>query len=521
MTQLKTNICNLILFLTILFLNSSCGNSQNKQPDTNIIKNKIDSVLTISQQNKQFNGVVIYADTTGVVINKSYGYTNINKQTPLDEHSIFEIASLSKPFTATLIMRMIELNYFTLESKLIEFFPKLPYKNITIKHLLQHTSGIPDYHDHIVSKYWDRKMQLSNDTLFTLFEKYAPKSIFNPGEKFEYSNTGYYFLAGIAEKASNETYDNLLKKYVLEPAGMQNTKRTLFAQNEPNFAIGHELSIQQSKYVILNEYEYPENLVLTYFMDRKGPGGISSNTIDLWRFSEAIKSNKILNKNSTEQMFTPGVLNDGTKTNYGLGWQVIIGKDKTRYIHHRGGTSGYRSYFMMIPGNGFYAFLTNSQNPYYDSIKSSIENAITGRKIKPIKHSGVEYLKLIYAKKQFKELKHEIDSLRTMKDYYFNLTEFNAMAWSYWLKEDYDNGIKILQLAVVSMPDNAGVLDVLAESYAEVGQNKIAVIHYTKVIDMLNADKDKRDKKWVKEWIEETKTKIDSLNTQTSIDKNR
>ncbi len=510
--SLKASIQIFILFVIVILFFSSCREKERSILEANTIAFKIDSLLTIAQQNNQFNGVLLFADTTGVTLNRAYGNIAINQQALLNEHSKFEIASVSKTITATLIMRMVELNYFSLESKLIEFFPELPYNNITIKHLLQHTSGIPDYYDHIVSKYWDRSRPLTNDALFALFEKYTPKTDFAPGEKFEYSNTGYYFLAGISEKASQETYDELLKKYIFEPAGMEHSKRSVFAEGESGFAKGHELSIANSKYVTLNNHEYPEDLLMTYFMDRKGPGGISSTTNDLWKFSQAIKFNKILKEKTTEQMFTPGVLNDGTKTSYGLGWQLAFGKNNSLYTYHRGGTSGYRSYFMIAHDKGYtYALLTNSQNPYFTPVNNAIQKIITNQKVEPIKHSGVEYLSLIYKNTAYQDLEHKVDSLRNLKNYYFNLTEFNSLAWKYWLKKDFENGTSIMKLAVVSMPDNAGVLEVLAECYAETGQNKIAVDHYTKVIEMLNADIEKRDKKWVKDWIVEIKTKIDSL----------
>jgi len=164
-------------------------------------QHKFDSLFSAQ---KDFSGVVFVTENGKTIYHKAFGYREFANQIPLQTSDIFELASVTKQFTAMVIMMLKEkgkLNYDDLAEKYVD----VPYKGITIRHLLTHTSGLPDYQD-VMDKYWDKSKVAGNADAIDYLNKYAPPKLFEPGEKYTYSNTGYLLLASIAEKASGKDY---------------------------------------------------------------------------------------------------------------------------------------------------------------------------------------------------------------------------------------------------------------------------------------------------------------------------
>src|SRR5262245_47346404 len=179
-------------FLPFLLIISNIAFSQQQ---------KLDSLFSVQ---KDFSGVVLIAEKGDPVYYKAFGNREFEPLIPLQKTDIFELASVSKQFTAMIIMILKEkgkLNYDDSVSKYLD----IPYKGITIRNLLTHTSGLPDYQD-IMDKYWDKSKVAGNTDCIDYLKKYAPPKRFEPGEKYEYSNTGYLLLASIAEKASGKDF---------------------------------------------------------------------------------------------------------------------------------------------------------------------------------------------------------------------------------------------------------------------------------------------------------------------------
>ncbi|WP_299116045.1 serine hydrolase [uncultured Winogradskyella sp.] len=503
----NSSLVHKIVILLLLWSNfSSCQNNSAKKIEV------IDQLLSKLNSEQQFNGGFMIGNKDSILFTKVYGYANIETKQPLDITNSFGIASVNKSLTATLIMRMVELEYFTTESKLVEFFPELPYKEITIDHLLTHTSGIPFYYDNLVKKYWNMSNNMTNEDLFKLYEQYTPKQEFPAGEKFSYSNAGYMFLAGIAERASKKTYDTLLKELIFEPSKMKETKRLVLIKDESNLAKAHALSVEKSSYVPLDSHEDYQKYLDFYFRNRKGAGGLNSTLEDLWKFSRALQTGKIIKDETFKKMLTPAQLKNGKRHMYARGWQLepVNGK---RYVGHRGGSEGENCFFRIALDDDYtYFLISNAKTPYLSNINKQIKSILQEKSIEKIKISGVERLSLLYAKNDFQYVSAKAREMGLQNnDYYFTLSEFNAVSWNYWLKEDFENALNFLKLATIAMPDNAGTWEVLAEAYMELGRNELAIKHYKITIDKLNSDPTKKGKKWVNEWIVEMNDKIKSM----------
>ena len=169
----------------------------------------------------------------------------------------------------------------------------IPYKNITIRHLLTHTSGLPDYQE-IMDKHWDKSKVAGNKEILEYLNQYAPPKLFKAGEKYEYSNTGYVLLASIAEKSSGKDFIKLCRKWIFKPLKMRSTNiRTLKEKRETqNFAIGHIYVPEREQYVRADSF--PSSDYTIWLGNRKGPGRVSSTAADLLQWDKALYSEKLV-----------------------------------------------------------------------------------------------------------------------------------------------------------------------------------------------------------------------------------
>jgi CubicO group peptidase (beta-lactamase class C family) len=230
------------------------------------------------------------------------------------------------------------LNYDDLAEKYLN----IPYKGITIRHLLTHTSGLPDYQD-IMDKHWDKSKVAGNEDCIEYLNKYAPPKLFEPGEKYDYSNTGYLLLASIAEKASGQNFIQLCRKWIFKKLKMKSTDiRTLEEKKATtNFAIGHMYVAERNKYVRADSF--PSSNYTIWLGNRKGPGRISSTAADLLKWDQALYTEKLVKKSTLKEAFTPMKLNSGKLSDYSFGWELKTDSALGKTVLHTGDNPGYKT----------------------------------------------------------------------------------------------------------------------------------------------------------------------------------
>jgi len=255
---------------------------------------KIDQVVERLYENGQFSGVVFVSVKGKVIYNKAVGYANIEDSLLNTSDTKFRIASFSKPFTAMLILQLMEEGKISLDGKLIQYLPEFSKKqggeDITIHHLLTHTAGItgesriPDLID-IEKEYYTRERLLE-----LIMEK---DLVFKPGEGREYSNFGFALLGMVIEKASGKSYDEILQEKICKPAGMENTLADITAKTIEKRATGYT-------------YDYFNGLEPASFLDMSfclGAGQLLSTVEDLYLFDKALYTNKLLSEESKKLFF--------------------------------------------------------------------------------------------------------------------------------------------------------------------------------------------------------------------------
>ena len=327
---------------------------------------KLDSLFDAQ---KNFSGVVLIAGNGKSIYNKAFGYREFEKQIPLKTSDIFELASVSKQFTAMIIMMLKEkgmLNYDDSVSKYVE----IPYKGITIRNLLTHTSGLPDYQA-IMDQYWDKTKVAGNPDCIEYLNKYAPLKKFEPGEKYEYSNTGYLLLASIAEKASGEDFIELCRKWIFKKLKMKSTDIRTLEQKKAtkNFAIGHIYVEERNKYVRADSF--PSSNYTIWLGNRKGPGRISSTAADLLKWDQALYTEKLIKQSTLQDAFAPMKLNDGSFSYYGFGWELRTDSVMGKIVQHNGDNPGYKTQIIRYIDKKKTVILLN--NNYHDSFTSILK----------------------------------------------------------------------------------------------------------------------------------------------------
>ncbi len=360
--QIKTPLIKYLFFLLLLPLSAL---TQSSEP-------AIDSI--INQHNtKGFSGVVLVADNGHALYHKAFGFREFASGIPLQASDIFEMASISKTFTAMIIIMLKEkskLNY----DDLVEKYLDIPYKGITIRHLLTHTNGLPDYQE-IMDRNWDKTKVAGNDDILKYLNKYAPPKLFEPGSKYEYSNTGYVLLASIAEQASGKDFIKLCRKWIFKPLKMSSTNiRTLKEKKgTKNFAIGHIYVPQKQQYVRADSF--PSSDYTIWLGKRKGPGRVSSSAADLLKWDQALYTNKLVNQSTLLEAFAPYKLSTDLLTNYGFGWMLRSHPQSGKIVYHTGDNPGYENSFVRyIDKKKTIIILSNNAYDNLEAMIQQIEN---------------------------------------------------------------------------------------------------------------------------------------------------
>jgi CubicO group peptidase (beta-lactamase class C family) len=292
----------------------------------------------------RFNGNVLVAEKGNIIYKQSLGYADFNSKRSLNDSSVFELASVSKQFTAMGIMICKERGLLSYDDNIKKFFPGLPYSNITVRHLLTHTSGIPSYEDQFEKK-WDRKKIAFNKDVIEMLERQNDSLLFKPGSKWMYSNTGYALLASIIEKVSGMSYHDFLAKNIFGPLGMTHTfiynTRRSDGKIPANYALGFVYADSLKRYIL------PDSLARTdmvYYLDGiVGDGCVNSTTVDLLKWDRALYGNKLVSKSSLDEMLSPLVQMSARDSTAFYGFGVMIQKTSPggKVISHTGGWPGY------------------------------------------------------------------------------------------------------------------------------------------------------------------------------------
>lgn len=323
---------------------------------SNELKSKrLDSLLTAFYTNNEFSGSILVAEKGNIIYAKSLGWADIEHNDTLQLNTPMPIASITKQFTGMAIMMLKEKGLLNYDDDINKYLPEIQQKGITIKHLLHHTSGLdfngPSNKAGKTFRFMSKNASSENGvklldkkSLLKAYEKGIPKANFYPpGKKFRYSNGGYTLLAAIIERVSGTPYWEFMQKHIFEPLNMTNTfvlRPTVL--NEKKIAYSYFSSVFKGIKKCTPYYDRYKPDKYCVVLD--GDKHIYSTVLDMYKWDQALYTEKLVSKETLKDAFTSGKLNNGKNTEYGFGWELYTGVD-TAVMGHSGGIENYATGF--------------------------------------------------------------------------------------------------------------------------------------------------------------------------------
>jgi CubicO group peptidase (beta-lactamase class C family) len=342
---------SLLILLTFGLTQTSCV----RKSSGDKIKLINDLMQAYVKLNK-FNGTILIAQEDKLLFEKGYGYKNTETKILNDKNSIFQIYSVTKTFTSTMIFKLIELNKLSINDKLSKFYPSFPKgDSITIENLLTHTSGLYDYtHENNMTNH-------SEDSLLALLAK-KPLD-FSPGTSWSYSNSGFCLLGFIIKKITGMSYEKAIRHYIFTPLQMTHSGFDFKNLTDTNKTTGYTVFSEGIKKEAALE-------------DSTGPfaaGAIYSTVGDLYKYHVGLQSYNVINKESLTKAYAASDKNE----NYGHGWQLSSLFFRKKVVFHGGGATGYRSIFFRIPEeNTCIVLLNNNENANLEFVANKIYDVL-------------------------------------------------------------------------------------------------------------------------------------------------
>ena len=463
-----------------------------------IEENKFDEFVSKMNSKGFATGNILVYQNGEVVYKSSNGLRAINPVDSLDLNSQFRLASVSKQFTGMAIMKLKEAGRLDYDQKVNTILPDFPYDYITIRQLLNHTSGLTDYErviaENFIKEDSTKTYILGNDEILEVFYQLNPELDFQPGEKWEYSNTGYLVLATVVEKTSGQHFREFLKEQITDPVGMTNT--TLYKYqiqpdaNMPNRVFGYRTALNQTD-LISNDYDIVN--------DVRGDGGIYSTLDDLYKWNMALANHTIISKAYLDEAWTPGVLNDGEKTDYGFGWFLEEDTTKPQTVSHSGGWVGFVTFlFNEVETKSGFIVLSNNSGENFGDIMRGISSIREGKPyVIPKESVSKEMAKRILTEDVNSAMTYYHDKKSNTLKYQISEGDLNALGYQLLGEDHLDKAIDVFKLNIEEYPTSANPYDSYGDALLMKGDSLNALKNFKKCFEMdstLSFAKDKSEK---------------------------
>ncbi|MGV3503220.1 MAG: serine hydrolase domain-containing protein [Adhaeribacter sp.] len=298
---------------------------------------QLDSVFRYLHRKKGFNGTVLVSKYDQVLYRGAFGYADFSRKDTLSTQTAFQLASVSKQFTAMAIMMLREQGKLRYEDSVQRFLPAFPYRGITIRQLLTHRSGLSNY-TYFSDKLWpDRKVFMNNEDVLGLMAAHHPQPYYPPNTRFDYSNTGYALLAAIVAKASGMPFAHFMQQHIFGPLKMKNT-----------FTFSHDAVVLKGN-IAMGHTGGRRKRMPDYLDTVLGDKGVFSTVEDLYKWDQALYTQQLVRRQTLEEAFTGTRQEKKKGEDYGFGWRIRQLDQGDTVVYHAGLWHGYTSYLMRNP----------------------------------------------------------------------------------------------------------------------------------------------------------------------------
>ncbi|TPG38887.1 serine hydrolase [Flavobacterium pectinovorum] len=440
---------------------------------------QIDQLLTKYNEYGQFNGSALVSENGKIIFKKGYGSANMEWDIPNQPDTKFRLGSVSKQFTSLLIIKLVEEGKIKLDVPITTYLPDYPKANgdkITIHNLLTHTSGIPNFTS-FPNFYKDLSRNPYSPEEFVKTFSNLPLE-FTPGEKFSYSNSGYFVLGYIIEKITGKSYEQYLQEIIFTPLKMVNTGYDHSDIILKNRAAGYE--------------KHGKVIVNASYIDMSIPyaaGSLYSTVEDLYLWDQALYTTKLLSQQSMDSMFKAYIPIGGGEESYGYGWftsEVKIGaKDKVRIIEHGGGINGFNTVLSRIPANkNLVVLLNNTGGTVLGEMNEAIRAILYNQPFNQPKKSMAFELLDVYTNQGLATGTSTYKKLKTDPTYGIKEEDMNQVGYQLLQSGKKKEAIEIFKINVDTFPKSGNTYDSLGEAYLADGDKTLAIANYKKSLEL-------------------------------------
>jgi CubicO group peptidase (beta-lactamase class C family) len=436
---------------------------------------KLSAIMKTYHNYNMFDGAVLVAEKGKIIYKEAFGLANREWNIPNRTDTKFMIGSVSKSLTATLMLIQVQKGLIDLNKTIEDYLPEFknkPAANVTIKQLLSHTSGIPNYD--IIKDFFPR-ISRQNFTREDYIKVFIDSSlVFKPGTHYAYSSWGYFILGYIMERVTGKTYSQLMSDDIFKKLKMNNSGSYYHTQIVPNRATGYDYSFG--------------GFTSADFRDQSntmGTGDIYSTVEDLFKFHIALTNNTLLNKELTTEMFTPGI----ELAKYGYGWFnkqfKYTNTDSVASNFHLGMTEGFISFIRRIPStNSLVVILSNSSPTDFFGITNNLYKVLYNIPVdlKQPTHKKMEmYIEQIGAVKSIDEYKRmKADTVH----FYIDWISMNNIAQQLLNLKRYEEAKVISENNVIEFPDKDLVMVTMGNIYLALNKKEDAIKFYRKTLEI-------------------------------------
>ena len=349
--------------------------SDTTKPEWQAVRGRLDSFY-MGQVRAGFNGSVLIGYKGQILYERYFGAANREQNIPWSPVTASQLASTSKTFTGAALLYLYEHKYLDIDSPVSQFIKGFPYEGITVRMLLNHRSGLPDYTHWVLNYRKDKNTPINNEQMLALMAANKPKLEFKPNTRFKYSNTNFATLARIIETVTEKRYADFMQEYIFTPLGMTHT------------------------FVFDPVKGFPENATVSYkynwmrepvmFADGVyGDKGIYSTVEDMYRWDQSFYQNKLLSNSTMELAYGPCSFEKPGIKNYGLGWRMLCYPDGYKIIYHNGWWHGNNTcFYRFIKDNFTVIVLGNKYNSGIYRQPQALYNIVIGSAMDSTHGSG-------------------------------------------------------------------------------------------------------------------------------------
>jgi len=438
---------------------------------------KIDHLMEVYTEQGKFNGSVLVAENSSITISKGFGLANMEWNIPNQSNTKHRLASITKQFTAMLIMQLTEQGKLELDIPIITYIPDYPKSTgniITIHHLLTHTSGIPNF---LSFPIFD-KISKRNNTPEEITSVFKDSTLqFTPGEKFNYSNSGYTLLGLIIENVTGKTFEKNLHELIFTPLKMNNSGYDHFENVLRNRSTGYErdgVNFRNSNYI---------DMSIPY-----AAGSIYSTVEDMYLWDQALYTNKLLTDKTKTLMFSSHI--PVGPWHYGYGWIIKEdskgnSNDNLRILEHNGGINGFNTLISRIPSEKHLVVLINNTGKApLDEINLAIRNILYNKPYDLPKKSIAQSILDVIKTSGVTEAIKRFNEFKKLDNYALIESEMNAVGYQLLNEKKIVEAVAVLKLNTEAFPKSANAYDSLGEAYLHNKNLKMAEKAYLKAIEI-------------------------------------